>query len=363
MEFASFVVFESEQLNLSVTVKSPAPARFRSTMGSASGVIEIAKSSNDSQLIEQIQNKLAQSIAFGEVSDVEVWHYFFGIYVVEFRVEVAPTVITQAMILDWDDQTDSLQDVLIGYLKSNVAEEIRSRWSTSLFIGQSGDSMNDVVMNTLPNVTRTVKARPSGFITQGLCGIGISCIEFDPAQDYSTANLSANDIKNQIMQTERNAVAFCAGVYHFHDRLLSEYKEVLDGTKKLKLSKSAMEFRFFESIRMNHDMYLGPNERSINDSLWEVWDMEKLTASVEASAIRLEKEMDNRKKINQGQMQIALGFEAAVIAGLVAVRPLQRIFDLGTNLLSDFLVLGGLGILMSGFPFVWRYISGRKSRD
>lgn len=362
MEFASFLVFESEQLNLSLTVESSDPARFDSTMGSASGVIEIAKASEDPSLKHQIKSDLRRSIEFGEVSDVEVWHYFFGIYVVEYRVEVAPTVITQTMILEWDNQTDCLQDALIGRLKSNLAEEIRPRWSTSLFIGQSGDSMNDVVMNALPNVTRTVKAKPSGFITQGLCGIGISCIEFDPAQGYSTTNSSASDIKNRIMETERNAIAFCAGVYHFHDRLLSEYKKVLDGTKKLKLSQSAMEFRFFESIRMNHDIYLGPNERSINDSLWEVWDMEKLTASVEVSAIRLEKEMDNRKKINQGQMQIALGFEAAVIAGLVAVRPLQRIFDLGTNLLSDLLVLGGLGILMSGFPFVWRYISGRKSR-
>jgi len=362
MEFASFLVFESEQLNLSLTVESSDPARFDSTMGSASGVIEIAKASEDPSLKHQIKSDLRRSIEFGEVSDVEVWHYFFGIYVVEYRVEVAPTVITQTMILEWDNQTDCLQDALIGRLKSNLAEEIRPRWSTSLFIGQSGDSMNDVVMNALPNLTRTVKAKPSGFITQGLCGIGISCIEFDPAQGYSTTNSSASDIKNQIMETERNAIAFCAGVYHFHDRLLSEYKKVLDGTKKLKLSQSAMEFRFFESIRMNHDIYLGPNERSINDSLWEVWDMEKLTASVEVSAVRLEKEMDNRKKINQGQMQVALGFEAAVIAGLVAVRPLQRIFDLGTNLLSDLLVLGGLGILMSGFPFVWRYISGRKSR-
>ena len=82
MEFAPFLVFESEHLNLSLARKSFDPARFSSTLGSASGALEIAKPSEDLHLIGQIERDLASNIAFGKVVNLQVWHYFFGIYVV-----------------------------------------------------------------------------------------------------------------------------------------------------------------------------------------------------------------------------------------------------------------------------------------
>jgi hypothetical protein len=361
MEFASFLVFESDQLNLSLTTTTFDPARFGSTLGSAFSVIEIAKLSEDSELTGQIQTELTRNIGFGKVLNVQVWSYFFGISVVEFRVEVSPTVINRATILDWDNQTDFLQDSLMRHLEIHLPGKIMPRWSTSLFLGQSGDSMTTEVMNALPSVTRTVKASPSGFITKGLCGIGISCIEFESGNGSSIANSLSEDIESRIIETERNAVAFCAGVYHFHDRLLSEYTEVLAGTRRLKLSQSAMEFRYFESIRTNHDLHLGPNERTINDGLWEVWDMEKLTASVEASAGRLEREMGNRQGKIMGQMQIAVALEGAVIAALVAVRPLERALKLEESFTSDVIVATGMAVLMGGFLLGWRFFSSRKS--
>jgi hypothetical protein len=304
---------------------------------------------------------LTRNIGFGKVLNVQVWSYFFGISVVEFRVEVSPTVINRAKILDWDNQTDFLQDSLMRHLEIHLPGKIMPRWSTSLFLGQSGDSMTTEVMNALPSVTRTVKASPSGFITKGLCGIGISCIEFDSGNGSSTANSFSEDIESRIIETERNAVAFCAGVYHFHDRWLSEYSEVLAGTRRLKLSQSAMEFRYFESIRTNHDLHLGPNERTINDGLWEVCDMEKLTASVEASAGRLEKEMANRKGKVTGQMQIAVALQSAVIAALVAVRPIERTLKMEENFTSDVIVAAAIAAVMSSVLLVWRLVSVRKT--
>jgi len=361
MEFASFLVFESEHLNLSLARKSFDPARFSSTLGSASGALEIAKPSEDFQLIRQIESDLVSNIAFGKVVDLQVWYYFFGIWVVEFRVDIAPTVVNRATILEWDNQTDVLQDLVAAHLELNLHEKVLPKWSTSLFLGQSGDAMNADVMNILPKVTRTVKASPSGFITSGLCGIGISCLEFDSAQVVPATSSSIDEMKSRIMETERDAVAFCAGVYRFHDRLLKEYTDLLAGTKKLKLSQSAMEFRYFESMRTNHDLHLGPNERTINEGLWEVWDMEKLTASVEASAGRLEREMGNRHGKIMGQMQIAVALEGAVIAALVAVRPLERALKLEESFSSDVIVATGMAVLMGGFLLGWRFFSSRKS--
>jgi hypothetical protein len=361
MEFASFLVFESEHLNLSLARKSFDPARFSSTLGSASSALEIAKPSEDLQLIRQIESDLVSNIGFGKVVNLQVWHYFFGIWVVEFRVDVAPTVVTRATILEWDNQTDYLQDLVAVHLELNLHEKVRPKWSTSLFLGQTGDSLNADVMNILPKVTRTVKASPSGFITSGLCGIGISCLEFDSAQVIPVTNSSIDEMKSRIMETERDAVAFCAGVYRFHDRLLKEYTDLLAGTKKMKLSQSAMEFRYFESMRTNHDLHLGPNERTINDGLWEVWDMEKLTASVEASAGRLEKEMANRKGKVMGQMQIAVALQSAVIAALVAVRPIERTLKMEENFTSDVIVAAGIAAVMTSVLLVWRLVSVRKT--
>ena len=140
MEFASFLVFESEHLNLSLARKSFNPARFSSTLGSASGALEIAKPSEDLQLIRQIESDLVSNIAFGNVVDLQVWHYFFGIWVVEFRVDIAPTVVTRTTILEWDNQTDVLQDLVAAHLELNLHEKIRPKWSTSLFLGQCGET-------------------------------------------------------------------------------------------------------------------------------------------------------------------------------------------------------------------------------
>ena len=359
MRFVSYLVYKSSVTQDSVEAMST--PRFTSVVTGATDSLAVETQITSAPLCNMLSDLAAKALGFGTLTQVSVWRHYFGIITVQIEVEVESSNITDQAILQWDQLTDPLQEVMKSDLNSALGDDLHEMWTTTVLLCESSELNTDLVMAKLPLLTKTRAIPKSGFINRGLCGIGISYLEYN--QPQATEENSAAPV-NLLTKSVRTTVAFCAGIYNFHQDVLVEYTKYFNDYQS-KSSKTATQFRYFESVRAYTEALLGPNERIVAESLWSVWDMEKEVESVARTAERLETEIAQTRQRSISHLGNSIAVCGAGIAVLVAVEPVRKLFDLPQCTMSNLAVLAGLATLqvlvVLGIVFSAR--RKRKTRD
>jgi hypothetical protein len=359
MRFVSYLVYKSSVTQDSVAAMST--PRFMNVGTGASDSLAIETQINSTPLRNTLFELAVKNLSFGAVTQVSIWRHYFGTVTVQLEVEVDISNIADHAILQWDQLTDPLQETMKSVLTTALGDDLEEMWTTTLLLCESTEPNTDLIMAKLPFLTKTRSIPNSGFINRGLCGIGISYLEYDQPQATPEEHLAPPDV---LAQSVRSTIAFCAGIYIFHQGVLAEYTKYFTDFQS-KSSKTATQFRYFESIRAYTEALLGPNERIVAEGLWSVWDMEKEVDSVAKTAERLETEIAQTRQRSISHLGNSIAICGAGIAALVAVEPVRKLFDLTQRTMSNLAVLAGLFTLqllvITGIVFSAR--QKRKNRD
>ena len=275
----------------------------------------------------------------GTVCSVGVWSYFFGIVVVQITLDLHHPPRDVHELVQWDECTDAVQTHLQGSLAGALGYPVTSMWTTVLLLSEEREQLEDTIRPALSRLTKVKPVDRTGFVSTGLSGIGMSWVE---VTNDVIADINAEQATDIIIATERDAISYCAGVYSLYDDVIADYGTWLAKRSSRRRSHSAAKFRYVESVRVHHNLHLGPNERGVNDTLWEVWGMPAMVRSLEASVERLEADIRNSTLRATALSQTALAIGAAIIAVLVGVSPVRSLLGLPDTARSSWLVLGVL---------------------
>ena len=359
MRFVSYLVYKSSVTQDSVEAMST--PRFTSVITGATDSLAVETQITSAPLCKMLSDLAAKVLGFGALTQISVWRHYFGIITVQIEVEVESSNITDQAILQWDRLTDPLQETMKPVLGTALEDDLHEMWTTTLLLCESTELNTDLVMAKLPLLTKTRAIPKSGFINRGLCGIGISYLEYNQPQVAEENGAAPVDL---LTRSVRTTVAFCAGIYNFHQNVLVEYTKYFTDYRS-KSSKTATQFRYFESVRAYTEALLGPNERIVAENLWSVWDMEKEVDSVARTAERLETEISQTRQRSISRLGNSIAVCGAGIAVLVAVEPVRNLLDLPQRTVNNLAVLAGLSMLqvvvVVGIIFSAR--RKRKTRD
>lgn len=317
------LVFESPSIQWPLPEQEHSVARFTSTRGAASQQLPISK-------VQEVQGGLAHLVAlaenylpFSKVEDCNLWTYFHGISVLQYRLDVGRGPESQVELEQWDSLTDDLQKDLHHSLAESLGIPVSAMWTTVMYVSNSSENASTVMRSYLPEVTKTKPLPSSGFVNAGICGIGMSWLELDNVimtQDEPTP-------LDVVVTTARDAVAFCAAIYSLYDRAVVDYGKWLQKRNPRSRSSAATRFRYVESIRVHRKLRLGPSERGLNDGLWEVWGMPELVSSLESLVDRFENETQSATQIAIGRAQNALAVTAALIVPFVSADEIEGLLS------------------------------------
>ena len=352
-------VFETPSATFALPTSRNHGAQFASTHGSGASAFKLANEVKIDSVRAELANMLKSALTFGELTETSLWNYFFGISVLQVTLDVQQPPGSQRDIELWDSFTDNVQPQVCELLSSVLDTAMRSMWTTVLFTTSHGDQSASVFRAALPEITKVAAIHNSGFVNEGLCGIGMSWVETEPTTSLTERGESSETV---VIATERDAVAFCASMYCIYDDVLADYGRWLSKRKPRGKSRAAQQFRYVESVRVHRNLHLGPNERGLNDGLWAVWGMPEMLSSLESLTNRLDHDLQNATQNAAGLAQIAFAIGAAVIAVLVGVEPIRKLLGISDSTTSSAAILGALvAIELVAFAAIF-LVSRRRHR-
>lgn len=315
MKMCAYLVFDTPGLYWHLSDQVHNVARFSSTRGAAVNQLPISADQDLQSCHDDLVAIAAKHLPFSEVEDCTLRTYFFGVSVLQYVLNVELGPVSQAKLEQWDSLTDVLQDAVLDSVAQLLETSTNSMWTTVMFVSSASEKMSSLMHQALPEATKTIHVDSSGFVNEGLCGIGMSWIELDDAVT-ATGEPTPLDV---IVATARDAIASCAAVYLLYDRVVADYGKWLQRQNPRSRSGAATQFRYVESIRVHRNLRLGPSERGLNDGLWEVWGMPVMVSSLESLVDRFENETQSATQIAIGRAQNALAITAALIVPFVSV--------------------------------------------
>lgn len=322
------LVFDTPRLHWPLAEQNHAVAYFPSTRGASSTQLPITRLHDVGAVREHIVGSAHQLLNFGQVEDFSLHSYFFGISVAQLLVNVPQPPMSARDLEQWDSLTDSLQVSITDKVAEALAVPATAMWSTVAFLSETGDASSPLMNRYLPELTKTLRIPESGYIDDGLCGIGMSWVQLDGTARNDTGQPAPLDV---VVSTFRDAIAFCAATYSLYDKVVADYGKWLQRLNPRSRSLSSTRFRYVESIRVHRNLRLGPNERGLNEGLWEVWGMPAMVSSLESLVDRLDNETQSATQIAIGRAQNALAVTAALIVPFVSVDEIQDFLGSSAN--------------------------------
>jgi hypothetical protein len=336
MRMSIFLVFHSPDKTHAPSSEGGRPAQFTSTRGQAASWLEISQSVDLSSINPPLQRETEDHFSFGHVKGLVLRTYLFGISILEVSVDINAEQIDQAVVETWDTHTDVLQKRITPLLEPVLGKTLSPMWTTVLFTTSTGDPSGESLQQALPRITKVAPLTTTGFVTRGCSGIGMSWVEVAQSDGRLTSGETYLDM---VVGTERDAIAFCAGIYRLYDDIIADYGKWLTNRRSERASRSASEFRYIESIRVHRNLHLGPSERGLNSGLWDVWGMPEMVSNLESCVERLERDVQSAAQRATALAQNGLAIGAAVIAVLVGVDPVRTLLNLSDTARSSAIVL------------------------
>lgn len=358
MKMCAYLVFDTPGLHWQLPDQVPNIARFASTRGAAVNQLPISADRELQSCHEVLIATAVKHFPFTEVERCDLRTYFFGITVLQYVLNVKIGPANQIELEQWDSSTDDLQDAVLESLTQLLGTSTHSMWTTVMFVSNAGEKMSSLMRQALPEATKTIHIDSSGFVNEGLCGIGMSWIELDDAVT-TTDEPTPLDV---IITTARDAVASCAAVYSLYDRVVADYGRWLQKQNPRSRSGAATQFRYVESIRVHRNLRLGPSERGLNDGLWNVWGMPVMVSSLESLVDRFENETQSATQIAIGRAQNALAITAAMIVPFVSVDEIEGF--LGDSVqLSSSAIIAATALVEAVLALVIYAVARRRRRN
>jgi hypothetical protein len=363
MKMSVLLVFDTPRLQWPIAAQDHAVAYFPSTRGASSTQLPISRAHDAGPLREQIIDTAQQLVDFGQIEECSLYSYFYGISVVQLQVSISQAPTSEQDLERWDSVTDEIQRSVSENVERALGVHATAMWSTVAFISNTDDGSSSLMNSFLPELTKTLRIPGSGYIDDGLCGIGMSWVQLDGAARNEPGKPTPLEV---VITTVRDAIAFCAATYSLYDRVVADYGKWLRRLNPRSRSISATRFRYVESIRVHRNLRLGPNERGLNEGLWEIWGMPAMVASLESLVDRLDNETQSATQIAIGRAQNALAISAALIVPLVSVDEIQGFLDSSKHLaqlsdLSDLQVVAATA-LVEGLAALAIYAIARRRR-
>jgi hypothetical protein len=342
MKMCVYLLFDAPSAVFTPPTQRQASGLFRSTRGSAETWLSAAQEVLVPNCEHELKRTAEQHLTMGKVSGIGVWSYFFGIVVAEIILDVPRPPSDAHELALWDECTDAAQKDLEKSMGIAIGYPVTAMWTTVLLLSEEREQLDNTIRPALSSLTKVKPVDRTGFVSQGLAGIGMSWVE---VTNDEIAGIDARQATNIIIATERDAISYCAGVYCLYDDVIADYGTWLAKRSSRRRSHSAAKFRYVASVRVHHNLHLGPNERGVNDTLWEVWGMPAMVRSLEASVERLEADIRNSTLRAAALSQTAFAIGAAVIAVLVGVSPVRSLLGLPDTAQSSWIVLSVLVII------------------
>jgi hypothetical protein len=352
------LVFDTPQIHWPLPEQQHSVAHFPSTRGAAATQLPISTSYDLHDIRGELVTAAEKLLNFAVVENYNLWTYFFGISVVQIVLDVERAPADESELELWDSLTDDLQRSISHHVEKSLNSPVTDMWSSTMYVGETGETSSPAIRRYLPEVTKTLPIAKSGFIDDGLCGIGMSWVEVDLS---ATPKVGEPSPLSVVTTTVRDAVAFCAVIYSLYDHVVAEYGTWLQKPNPRNRSSAATRFRYVESIRVHRNLRLGPNERGLNDGLWEVWGMPAMVSSLESLVDRFENETQSATQIAIGRAQNALAVTAALIVPFVSVDEIESF--LGQSiLLSRTEIVIATGVTEAAIALAIYVVARRRRR-